>query len=88
MTTERPILWTPSTERANGTSLAQYIEWLRENRGLTFADYPAMWEWSVSDLSGFWSSVIEFFDIRLTAPYSEVISDRAMPGTVVQRCYA
>ena len=82
MTTERPILWTPSTERANGTSLAQYIEWLRENRGLTFADYPAMWEWSVSDLSGFWSSVIEFFDIRLTAPYSEVISDRAMPGTV------
>lgn len=82
MTTQRPILWTPSPERANATSLARYIEWLRVNRGLTFADYPALWEWSVADLSGFWASLIEFFDVKLTAPYSEVISERAMPGTV------
>ena len=29
--------------------------------GLTFADYEALWRWSVSDLEGFWSAVWQFF---------------------------
>jgi len=82
MTEKRPVLWRPTKERADATSLARYIRWLEKNRGLTFADYPALWEWSVSDLPAFWSSMVEFFEISFTTPASEVIGDRSMPGTV------
>jgi len=76
----RPTLWTPTRDRAAATSLARYIDWLKVHRGLTFADYPALWDWSVSDLSGFWSSIVEFFDLRLTASYRQVIGEHLMPG--------
>ena len=33
-----------------------YQQWLERERGLRFADYDAMWEWSVSDLGVFWQS--------------------------------
>jgi len=80
MTTERPILWTPSPERANATSLAKYQRWLEDTRGLSFASYPDLWSWSISDLDGFWSSIWEFFDVQASAPYTEVLVSRDMPG--------
>jgi acetoacetyl-CoA synthetase len=78
MTSTRQVLWTPSPERAEATRLAAYMRWLDQNRGLTFADYPALWEWSVSDLSGFWSSIVQFFDMPFSKPWESVITDRAM----------
>ena len=80
MTDQRKIIWTPSPKRAAATTMAQFIRWLAENRGLNFDDYPAMWDWSVSDLDGFWSAIWEFFQIRSTAPYTTILANRSMPG--------
>ena len=33
------LLWTPSDERAGGTTLAAYERWLHDSRGLTFGSY-------------------------------------------------
>ena len=82
MTNPRPILWTPSPERAQASRMAQFIRWLKTERDLTFADYPALWQWSVTDLDGFWSAIWEFFAIRASAPYTAVLADRRMPGAV------
>lgn len=82
MTAPRPILWTPSPERAQASRMAQFIRWLETDRGLSFVDYPALWQWSVSDLDGFWSAIWEFFAIRASAPYSAVLAERRMPGAV------
>lgn len=80
MTKERPILWTPSPERAANSRMADYMRWLETNRGLTFADYPAMWEWSVTELEDFWETIWEFFDLQSSAPYTSVLDQRIMPG--------
>lgn len=82
MSNERKIIWTPSPERANATTMAQFIRWLDDKRGLKFADYPALWEWSVSDLDGFWSAIWEFFSIRSTASYTTILENRKMPGAI------
>ncbi len=76
----RPILWTPSPERANATTLAGFMRWLKAERGLEFADYPALWDWSVSDLDGFWSAIWEHFDLQSSAPHTAICPDRKMPG--------
>ena len=31
--------------------------------GLEFADYDALWRWSVDDLAGFWRSIWDYFDV-------------------------
>jgi acetoacetyl-CoA synthetase len=79
MADDRPVLWTPSPERAAATHMATYQRWLKDNRGLEFADYQAMWRWSVDDLEGFWTSIIAFFDLPITG-WSEVLPERKMPG--------
>ena len=60
--------------------LARYQSWLRETRGLSFGSYDELWQWSVSDLSGFWSSIWEFFDLQSPTPWACVLEAPVMPG--------
>ncbi|THD72791.1 acetoacetate--CoA ligase [Thalassobius vesicularis] len=78
--TERPILWTPTDERAQSSLMAEYIRWLKAHRNLEFTDYNALWEWSITDLEGFWTSIVEFFDIRFSAPATTILKERKQPG--------
>ncbi|MDF2462112.1 MAG: putative acetoacetate--CoA ligase (Acetoacetyl-CoA synthetase) [Ramlibacter sp.] len=57
-----------------------YQDWLRETRGLSFDDYDALWRWSVTDLSAFWQSVWDYFDLRSPTPYRTVLREEKMPG--------
>ena len=79
MADENPILWTPSNERAQASSMARFIRWLEAERGLTFADYHALWNWSVTDLDGFWTAIVAFFDLPISG-WSEVLPEARMPG--------
>ena len=80
MTRRRPVLWTPSPERAEASTMAGFIRWLEAERGLRFDDYPALWDWSVRDLDGFWSAIWDYFDVYSPTPYMAVLAKRAMPG--------
>lgn len=76
------ILWTPTPERAEASTLAEFMRWLEKERGLSFADYNEMWRWSIDDLEGFWSAIWEFFDLRASQPWERVLAKRQMPGAV------
>ena len=80
MTTERPILWTPSPERAEASTMAQFIRWIEQEYGLIFDDYDALWRWSTSDLDSFWRAIWTYFEIGDADDVNEVITDRRMPG--------
>jgi len=75
----RPILWEPDPQTADASLMAQFIRWLEAERGLVFAGYDALWEWSVSDLDGFWSAIVAFFGLDITG-HSAVLGKREMPG--------
>ncbi|SNS79527.1 acetoacetyl-CoA synthetase [Noviherbaspirillum humi] len=79
--TENPkALWTPDEARLNHSRLADYQHWLEMNHGLRFADYPALWTWSVDRLADFWESIWRYFDIRHSMPYTAVLDAERMPG--------
>ncbi|MEW6045916.1 MAG: acetoacetate--CoA ligase [Bacillota bacterium] len=77
---EGTLLWQPSQAQKAGSTMARYVRWLRERRGLSFNSYDELWRWSVTDLEGFWSSIWEFFEVRSHAPYRRVLAQRRMPG--------
>ncbi|MEM9552217.1 MAG: acetoacetate--CoA ligase [Pseudomonadota bacterium] len=80
MSASRPILWTPSKQRAEASRMAEYIGFLADTRDLTFKDYNALWAWSVRDLEAFWQSIWDFFQIRSFAVHERVLARREMPG--------
>lgn len=80
MNDARPILWTPTAERAATTRIAAFIHWLKETRGLAFVDYNALWEWSITDLDGFWAAIWDYFDLQSSTPRTAILKERKMPG--------
>ena len=60
------LLWTPSAERIERAHITRYTRWLQESRGLDLPDYTSLWQWSVNNLEEFWSSVVEFLDVRFS----------------------
>jgi acetoacetyl-CoA synthetase len=78
---ERPfsvgqVVWAPTEDAREHSLLARYVASL----GRSGEDYDELWQWSVSDLEGFWSSIWDFFEIRADTPYERVLGSRAMPG--------
>jgi acetoacetyl-CoA synthetase len=81
MTATAPeVLWRPSEERVERAWLTRYQRWLASARGLEFDDYQELWRWSVDDLDGFWSSIVDFLEVRFDQPPRAVLGSRSMPG--------
>lgn len=57
-----------------------YQDWLREQRGLVFDSYDALWRWSVTDLEAFWRSVWDWSGVRSPVPPTVALADARMPG--------
>jgi Acetyl-coenzyme A synthetase N-terminus len=56
-----------------------YQNWLAQERGLCFETYDALWQWSVTDLEGFWQSIWDYFAIESPTPHSAALADDRMP---------
>ncbi|KOX09132.1 acetoacetyl-CoA synthetase [Micromonospora sp. NRRL B-16802] len=74
------MLWTPPADVLDRSRIGGYLRWLREHRGLDFADYDALWQWSVTDLDGFWRSIWDHFEVVAHTPPTATLAERAMPG--------
>ena len=72
MTTPNPPPFVPQIRR--------YQDWLREQRGLQFDSYDALWQWSVRDLSAFWQSIWDYYELRSPTPHTAVLAESRMPG--------
>src|SRR5436190_978816 len=82
--TEPVVLWQPTPERKERSTLTRFARWLREERGLDLPDdddYEALWRWSVEDVEGFWQAIWDFFEVRASSAPERVLGRREMPGT-------
>ncbi|WP_189329761.1 acetoacetate--CoA ligase [Actinoplanes ianthinogenes] len=75
------VLWEPPVDVRQTSRIGDYLAWLARERGLSFAGYPALWDWSVTDLGGFWSSIWDYFGVVAHDPPTAVLGDTMMPGT-------
>ncbi|HET9257832.1 MAG TPA: acetoacetate--CoA ligase [Pseudonocardiaceae bacterium] len=77
---EPAILWRPDPAAVARSRLAAFRAWLAATRGVSTADYDALWRWSVADLEGFWGAFAEFAGVRFHTPAHRVLTGTAMPG--------
>lgn len=74
------VLWTPPADAGQSTEIGRWMQWLEDTRGLRFGTYDALWEWSVEDLEGLWTSVHDYFGLIGEGSFSPVLAERSMPG--------
>ncbi|MFL5696524.1 MAG: acetoacetate--CoA ligase [Ktedonobacteraceae bacterium] len=74
------LLWEPSEETKQKSTLVRYMQWLESAKGLKFHTQEELWEWSVNKLEDFWASLWDFFQIKVSKPYSTILDERKMPG--------
>lgn len=74
------VVWTPPADVLTTTQVGAFLDWVARHRGARMSTHDELWKWSVSDLSGFWSAIWEFFGVRSHTPYEQVLADASMPG--------
>ncbi len=77
---EGTLLWQPSDELRRKSRIQAFMRWLRAERGLDFADYASLWQWSVGEIEAFWRAVADYFELRFCTPPARVLDRRQMPG--------
>ncbi|MGH8880864.1 MAG: AMP-binding protein, partial [Stackebrandtia sp.] len=70
--------WEPSAEGVAGARITDFARFAGNRTGQEFGDYRTLWQWSVEDLTGFWGTLWEYFDLG-DAP-ATVLSGTEMPG--------
>jgi len=74
------LLWTPSQERIADANMTAFMAWLKQTRGLDFGGYAELWQWSVTDLEGFWQAIWDYNDIVVESPPTAALGSKTMPG--------
>jgi acetoacetyl-CoA synthetase len=74
------VLWTPPPDAREHSRIGRYLHWLSVERGLDFADYASLWQWSVDDLAGFWRSIWDYYFDSATPAPRDVLPEARMPG--------
>jgi acetoacetyl-CoA synthetase len=76
------LLWQPPADARATSRMGRFLDEVERTRDLELPDYRAAHAWSVEDLDGFWSAVIDHFDLPIIDRPAQVLADDAMPGAV------
>lgn len=74
-------LWSPTVARIENSALREYLNWSEEREGRPFPDHDAFWAWSVEDIDRFWLSIVDYFGVEFSAPWTQVRTADPMPHT-------
>ena len=56
-------IWTPTDARVENSVLTDFLRWLAEAKGQSFADSAALQHWSVRDRAAFWEAIWDYFGV-------------------------
>ena len=77
---EQP-LWQPSEARKKSSNLYAFMEQLKEDWGVEAKDYFELYDWSVTEVEKFWSSLWDFCGVIAETRGERVLADgNKMPG--------
>jgi acetoacetyl-CoA synthetase len=74
------VLWIPPADVLETSRMGRFLTWLRAERGVEAAGYAELWQWSVTDLAGFWRAVWDYFDVIAHTEPTATLPDATMPG--------
>ncbi|BCJ52127.1 acetoacetyl-CoA synthetase [Actinoplanes sp. NBRC 14428] len=74
------VLWNPPADVIETSRMGRFLTWVRAERGVEVDDYAGLWEWSVTDLSGFWRAIWDYFEVIAHTEPASTLDGAVMPG--------
>ena len=74
-------LWSPTAARTESSALRAYLNWLEQREGRAFPDHDTLHAWSVEDLDRFWTSLVDYYRVEFSTPWTQVRTAEPMPHT-------
>ncbi|MDH4125854.1 MAG: acetoacetate--CoA ligase [Gammaproteobacteria bacterium] len=65
---ENPIIWQPGKDRVRASAMYRFMQ----NQG--FDNYADLYQWSITDLTGFWSAVCQFCELQFSRPAEQLLT--------------
>lgn len=72
------ILWEPRADARETTAMGQLLSAVEEATGLHFDGYNDFWEWSVSNIEAFWSTLVDHLGVRFRHRGSTVLTSHSI----------
>jgi acetoacetyl-CoA synthetase len=72
-------LWSPTADRIDSSALREYLNWLEVHEKRPFPDHDALWAWSVKNLDRFWNSIVDYYQVEFSTPWTQVRTADPMP---------
>ncbi len=72
MTKYGDILWRPTAERSRASFMGRFAAAASVKTGRALESYPALHEWSVTDLAAFWGEIASFTGVEWQKPADSV----------------
>lgn len=72
MTASGKILWEADAERKKKSNMTAFMSWLNEQHGGQFSSWQDLYDWSVSDVPGFWQRLSEFTGVEFDVPPEQI----------------
>jgi acetoacetyl-CoA synthetase len=70
---EETLLWSPDDETRKNANINFYLQWLNQNRNLSFDNYDDLWSWSITHVDDFWGSIWQYFEVWSDGQYTKVV---------------
>jgi acetoacetyl-CoA synthetase len=77
---QRRIVWTPDPSNWQASRMGRFLSRVSRDHGLDLSTYDAAWRWSVDHLENFWHEVAREFDVRFSAPPTEILRGGGVDG--------
>ena len=76
---KKPI-WIPSAERVRHSNISAFMRYAEQILKKPMSNYDDLYNWSVTDIEGFWKSIWIIAGIIHSKKYYRILSERKMPG--------
>ncbi|MGV9867432.1 acetoacetate--CoA ligase [Rhodococcus koreensis] len=73
------VLWTPSDDVMSTCNMSRFRSFVTSSVGVELEDYKALWEWSIADVSLFWSTLWEYFGLDRFGVLQDPLRGGVMP---------
>jgi acetoacetyl-CoA synthetase len=73
------LLWKPSVSFVQSSNLQLFINYVNLKHNLNIEYYPQLHKWSVSNISIFWETVLQYYLVEYQGTYSTVFNDNNWP---------
>ncbi len=73
-------LWPVTPEQTAATAIDHYRRWLASRGIVDASGYGELLDWSVTDIAGFWQSLVHYLEVDLGEEPGPPLADETMPG--------